>query len=202
MKSEKLKTKRDDNRHWWIDAAGKPAVFYFSLLVFNFSLFTITVSGQGDGFEYAPPPLKIVSKDELARLDAKTDFKDRTKLALELMDLRLDAAERLFVVKDFEGTYRELGVFHGLMDNAIGFLQRRDSRNGSGKILDNFKRIDLALRTFAPRLEGIRREVPLRYEDYVRRLLKYLREARTQATEPLFADTVVPQRKLEKKPDQ
>jgi len=33
--------------------------------------------------------------------------------------------------------------------------------------------------------------VPLRYEDYIRKLIKVLRDARTKATEPLFSDKVV-----------
>lgn len=122
-------------------------------------------------------------------------MKNRTKLTLELMTARLSAAERLRSGDDFDGVFRELGAFHALMDNGLAYLQRRDT--GSGKVLDNFKRIDIALRTFAPRLETIRREIPLSHEDYVRKLLIYVREARTKATEPLFADTVLPNRKPE-----
>jgi hypothetical protein len=164
----------------------------FALVLLNIALAGAT-NAQEDTSDDAPPPLKIVSRAELSQLDVKSNIKDRTKLTLELMNLRLTAAEKYYEGEDFDGTYRELGVFHGLMDHGLAFLYRNN--NGSDKILDNFKRIDIALRGFAPRIETIRREMPSRYENYVRVLAKYVREARTKATEPLFADTVVPQRR-------
>jgi len=166
----------------------------FTALLFTF-LFSLPLAASAQDYEpsLAPPPLKIISKDERTQIDAKTDLKDRTKLVLQLMTMRLAAAESLQSDEDFDGVFRELGAFHGLMDNGLYYLQRRDT--GSGKVLDNFKRIEIALRGFAPRIETIRRELPLSYEDYVRKLLIYVREARTKATEPLFADTVVPNRK-------
>jgi len=109
------------------------------------------------------------------------------------MGARLTEAERLNSTGDFDGMFRELGGFHGLMDNSLGYLQERDV--GSGKVLDNFKRIEIGLRGFAPRIEAIRRDLPLRYEGYLNKLLKYVRDARSKAIEPLFADTVLPERK-------
>ena len=57
---------------------------------------------------------------------------------------------------------------------------------------------EIGLREFPPRLEAIRRDLPLEYEDYVRRLIRYLRQARTIATEPLFGDTVLPEQEQNK----
>ena len=170
------------------------AAFIFSLFTFHFSLSTV-VAGQDDPLENAPPPLKIISRDERTQLDAKSDLKDRTKLCIEMMKSRLATAERLHMEMDFSGTFRELGGFHGLMDNALEFLQKRDS--GGGKVLDNYKRIEIALRGFAPRIEAIRREVPVRFEEYIRGLLKHIRDGRTRASDPLFADSVVPTRSTE-----
>jgi hypothetical protein len=72
------------------------------------------------------------------------------------------------------------------MEDTVAFLEKSDKNKG--KVLNNFKRLELGLRGFAPRLEVIRRNLPLRYEYYVRVLLKYLREARTRSVEPLFDD--------------
>lgn len=166
------------------------------VLTFNLSFYTAT-SAQDDQLEAAPPPLKIISKDELTRLNAKTDLKDRTKLSLEMMNLRLTAAEKLSAAKNFEGMYLELGFFHALMDDALGFLNKRD--DGRGKVLDNFKRLEISLRGMAPRIEVIRRDLPLRYDPYVRKLMGYLRSVRAQATDSLFSDSVLP---TVKKPDQ
>jgi hypothetical protein len=182
------------------EAKGKimPVVFCafaFYLLPISFSLFpfALAASAQDDPPETAAPPIKIISKDEQTRLDAKTDIKDRTKLSIEMMNARIASAEKLAIARDFEGMYVELGFFHGLMDDALGFLNKRD--NGSGKVLDNFKRLEIALRALAPKIEVMRRELPLRFDPYVRRLMGYLRQARAKATDSLFDDTVLPVKK-------
>lgn len=141
----------------------------------------------------APPPVRAMSKAENSQLAAKTDVKDRTKLALELMGLRLTKAEGFNTKGEFAEMYNELGAFHALMDNALTFLY--DSSRGADKHLDTFKRFEMALRAFAPRLGVIRRELPTEYDPYVRNLIKYLRDARSKAVEPLFGDMVVPNRR-------
>ncbi len=134
--------------------------------------------------EIAPPPLKILSQDEKTRLGSETEVKRRTKLALELLDLRLKRAETLDAAENFDGMFVELGAFHGLMDYTLDFLNKSDK--DSGRVLNNFKRFEIVLRSFTPRLELIRRDLPIRYELYVRNLIKNLRAARTRAIEPLF----------------
>ncbi len=169
-------------------------IFTFLCFLAVFLFLPSVTNSQDDAPEVAPPPVKLLSKDERSRLDAKAvDLKARTKLALELMDTRLDAAEKWADGQQFDAMFVELGGFHALMDDSIEFLNRRDT-GSNGKVLDNFKRLEIGLRGFSPRIEVIRRELPVRYDDYVRRLMKYVRDARTKATEPLFGDTVVPNR--------
>ena len=151
------------------------------------------VSAQIDEQDIAPPPLKFVSKEELAQLNPVTDVKKRTKLALELMAGRLTQAEAFHSREQLDEMFKQLGGFHGLIDNTLAFLD--GSNKDSGKVLNNFKRFELGLREYRPRLETIRRDLPLRYEFYVRNLIKYVREARAKAVEPLFSDTVVPNKK-------
>jgi len=145
----------------------------------------------------APPPLKILSADEKSRLAGEADVKRRTKLALELMDLRLKQAEKFDTAEDYDPMYVELGAFHGIMDNMLDFLGKSDKE--SGKVLNNFKRFEIGLRGFIPRLEFMRADMPIRYEHYLRSLAKSIRAARTKAVENLFDDTVVPDNK---KPEQ
>mgnify|MGYP007125701776 CR=1 FL=1 len=184
---------RIDNRVWpSLKSVRRGSLLCLSILTIQFSLLTVA-SAQEVPPDAAPPPLKIIPKDEIALLDDKTDIKDRTKLSLELMNVRLKSAEKLAEANDFDGMYRELGVFHALMDDALKFLNERD--NGKGKVLDNFKRLEIALRGMAPKIEVIRRELPLRYDTYVRKLMGYVRSARAKATDSLFDDTVVPNRK-------
>ena len=85
--------------------------------------------------------------------------------------------------------FDELGGFHALVDKTLDFLDHNDT--GGGKVLNNFKRMEMSLRAFLPRLELIRRDLPEKYEFYVRDLAKYVRKARARAIEPLFGDTVV-----------
>ena len=159
-------------------------------VIFLLHLGVGVTEGQTEEQDIAPPPLKFVSKEELAQLNIVTDVKKRTKLALLLMSGRLTQAETFHTQEQLDDMFKQLGGFHGLMDNTLAFLDGSDKV--SGKVLNNYKRFEIGLREYRPRLELIRRDLPLRYEFYVRNLIKYLRDARAKAVEPLFSDTVVP----------
>lgn len=140
----------------------------------------------------APPPVRAMSSSERTQLDGQPGLKDRTKLALALMSSRLSKAEELNAKSDYAAMYNELGGFHALMDDTLEFLETAPRRE---KTLDNLKRFEMTLRSFTPRLGLIRREIPAEYDHYIRSLLKYLRDARSKAIEPLFGDSVVPNRR-------
>ena len=161
---------------------------YFAFLLFAFALVQ-PAAAQDDPTDTAPPPLKIISKEERQKLDAEDDIKDRTNLALQFMNVRLSSAEKHSAEKNFDTMFRELGFFHALVDDSVTFLEKRGAN--SNKVLDTFKKLEIGLRGFMPRLEVVRREIPLRYEDYVRQLMKFVREARTRAVDPMFSDNVV-----------
>ena len=115
------------------------------------------------------------------------------------MDARL-VKRRNFYQSDnnIDKMFDELGGFHALIDDTLNYLIKYDS--DSGKILNNFKRLEMSLRKYSPRLELIRREVPNRYEPYLRGLIIDLRLARSKAVEPLFSNSIVPddnQKKLD-----
>ncbi|MEQ1763693.1 MAG: hypothetical protein ABL984_11155 [Pyrinomonadaceae bacterium] len=139
----------------------------------------------------APPPVRAMNNAERTQLDSQQGLKERTKLALALMSTRLSRAEELNAKSEFTAMYNELGGFHALMDDTLAFLEMAPKRD---KTLDNLKRFEMTLRGFAPRLALIRREAPQEYDHYVRVLLKYLRDARSKAIEPLFGNSVVPNR--------
>lgn len=162
------------------------------LIVFLLTAFSASATAQPP-LEAVPPPLKTVSKSELSQLESTKDVKRRTQTALDLMSARLKQAETLIVQEQLDQMYKELGGFHGLMDNMMAFLNASD--RDSGKVLNNFKRFEIGLRQFRPRLELIRRDVPSNYEPYIRNLISYVRDARSKAVEPLFGDGVVPKTK-------
>lgn len=149
----------------------------------------LTAFAQDDEKDAFPPPLKIVSKEEKRQLDAESDVTKRTKLALSLIEARLKAAETFYGREQYREMFDELGSFNALIDKTLDFLSR--SNSGSGKVLNNYKKLDLSLRTYLPRIEIIRREVPSQYEFYVRNLAKSVRQARAKAVEPFFGETVV-----------
>jgi hypothetical protein len=168
------------------------ARFFFSVLIVLAAVALARAQGVVED-NLAPPPLRLMSTDEKSRLAAEPEVKRRTKLALELMDLRLKQAEKLDAAEDYDPMYVQLGAFHGIMDNMLDFLNKGDKE--SGKILNNFKRFEIGLRGFIPRLEMMRHDMPIRYEHYLRSLSKNIRAARTKAVENLFDDTVVPEKK-------
>jgi hypothetical protein len=172
-----------------------PFYVWFTLLSLCSLFSVVTISAQVDDPvdpNAVPPPVKVMSKGERAMLDARSDVKERTKLALELMSARLTRAEAFNAKGEFGEMYTELGGFHALMDDTLEFLTNSRLRDN---VLNNFKRLEIGLRAFGPRLGLIRRELPQEYDPYVRTLLKYVRDARSKAVEPLFGDSVVPQRR-------
>ena len=168
-----------------------------------FGLMTLLLIGQiaaasinaQDKISEIPPPLKMLSKAEKTAIERQTDVKKRTVLTLDLMEARLVKAETAKAQENYLQMFDELGGFYALMDNTLAYLNQNNAR--SGKVLDNFKRIELSLRKYINRLELIRRDLPNGYEPYVRRLVRYVREARTKAVEPLFGDTVLPDKNNE-----
>jgi hypothetical protein len=168
--------------------------FSFYLLPFACALlFCADVAAQEDENvpqNLAPPALKIISKEEKTALAGVSDVKERTKLALDLMEARLKKAEALNTQESFGDLLTELGSFQALMNDTLRFLNRND--DGRGKVMSTFKRFEFALRAFTPRIELIRRELPESYEYHVRTLLKTVRDTRAKAVEPFFSTTVVP----------
>ncbi len=162
----------------------------FLIFVAVFCLYSPLFAQSDVPQDAAPPPLKFVSKAEKTQLNAETNVKKYTIRALELMDARLASAENLTTQRQFEQMFNELGDFQALVDGTLVYLNKHD--DDSGKVLNNFKRLEISLRKYSPRLEMIRREVPGRYEPYLRSLIVDLRDARTKAVEPLFSNSILP----------
>jgi hypothetical protein len=180
---------RNKNDRWLIRG-----LFLFAFALFVSPAFAQPPDDEDVDFDpnAAPPPVRAMSDRERNQLDAEQGLKDRTKLALALMSSRLSKAEEFNAKEEYPAMYSELGGFHALMDDTLEFLETAPRKD---KTLDNLKRFEMTLRGFAPRLAMIRREIPTEYDHYIRVLLKYLRDARSKAIEPLFGNTVVPVRR-------
>ena len=165
-------------------------LFTFYFLLFNFLLLSSNTFAQENPMDVEPPPLRIISKEETSKLEAEKDVKNYTKLVVVLMDAHLKKAESFSTESQYQEMFSELGAFHSLIDRSLIFLNNHDT--DSGKVLNNFKRLEISLRSFLPRLELIRRELPFRFEFYTRKLIIYVRNARSRAIEPFYDDSVVP----------
>ena len=167
--------------------------FAFLLFTFYFCLCLPVFAQQKEDdppANVAVPPTKFLSQDEKKLLEAEKDTKKRTKLSLEFMEARIIKSEKLLVEDNFKDSLNELGGFHAVLDNALSYLVKHN--DGSNKVDNNFKNFEIYLRKQVPRLETIRREMPIKYGYYVGKLMRAVREARAKAVEPLFDDTVVP----------
>lgn len=173
----------------WTDKIKCGSFVRFSFVALLILCFSIGVAAQSDDTDYEPPPLNIIPKEDRDKLAKMNSDNARTRLTVDMMRARLQNAETFYGQDDLAGAFRELGIFHGLKDDAINYLEQR-KRSGS-RNLDQFKRFEISLRGFVPRLETLRREFPLSHERYVADLLRSVRDSRARATDALFSDSVV-----------
>lgn len=136
-----------------------------------------------------PPPLKTISKAEKKALEAESDPRKRTMLSVELIDARLKKAESASTQSAYRQMFFEIGVLQGLIEYSLEYLYKVN--RGTDKDFDNFKKFEMALRSFTPRIELLRREAPERYDKYLQSVLKQVRDARSKAVDPLFGDRVI-----------
>lgn len=136
-----------------------------------------------------PPPLNLISKEERTKLEAETKLKKRTKLALEFMDARLAKSEESLGREEFQESLDQLGRFQALIRLTAGTLKRNEERKGSFK---NYKRFEMTLREFIPRLELIYRKMPYKYGYHVGRMIDFVRDVRENALDTFYDDNVVP----------
>jgi len=135
-----------------------------------------------------PPPMKFVSRNERTQLSATRDAKARIRAVIELAELRLSRAEQLTAGQQYEGASTELGNYQGLIEDALNYLDGADAKKASR---DTYKRLELALRAHCVRLEGIRRATPSEYAIHVKAICECARNARAEALNGFYGDTVI-----------
>lgn len=136
------------------------------------------------------PPMKFVSRSERTQLSATRDAKSRTRATIELAEARLARAEQLTAEQNYNAASGELGIYQGLIEDALDFLG--DITKNDNKLRDTYKRLELALRTHCMRLEAIRRATPSEYAVHVKAICECARNARSEALNSFYGDTVVP----------
>jgi hypothetical protein len=140
----------------------------------------------------APPPIKIITKEERAQINQARDSKQRVRLTIQLAGARLTRAEQHTAQGNFDEASAEVASYHVLIEDALEFLStlKRDSN----KTRDLYKRLELALRSDGPRLTTMRRTTPLEYAVWIKKVEEFARESRTEALNSFYGHTVVRER--------
>jgi hypothetical protein len=137
----------------------------------------------------APPPLKIITRQERSQLDELKDPKARIKATLELAEAHLLRLENQTAQHEFDNAAAEAGMYWALVENALAFLKTLERDNNRKR--DLYKRVELALRAHGPRLNFVRRTTPTEYSIWIKEIENYAREGRTEALNSFYGDTVV-----------
>jgi hypothetical protein len=171
-------------------------VFLLYMLILVSGATTLIASAQEPQIPetLAPPPLVRVPASERAQLRDIRDIKGHTKLSIQLAENHLVKAEQLTVTSDFSGACAELGLYRAIIQEALAFLA--DLREDSNRSRDNFKRLELALRGHNPRIETIRRTTPHEYAVNIKTLTEFNKDAREQALNAFYGDTVLREPKV------
>ncbi|HEU4837283.1 MAG TPA: hypothetical protein VFS90_22825 [Pyrinomonadaceae bacterium] len=137
----------------------------------------------------APPPFKMIVKEERAQIESTEDSKKRLKFTIEFASAHLTRAEQHTGRGDFEAASAEVGMYHALIESALQYLStfKRDSN----KTRDLYKRLELALRADGPRLTAMRRITPLEFAVWIKQVEDFARDGRTEALNSFYGHTVV-----------
>jgi hypothetical protein len=147
----------------------------------------------------APPPFKMIVKDERTQIEQTKDSSDRLKLIINFALAHLTVAEQHTAAENFEAASTEVGMYHALMENALAFLS--SFKRDSNKTRDLYKKLELALRAQGPRLTAMRRITPLEFAVWIKKVEDFARAGRTEALNSFYGHTVVRDREAQKSGD-
>ena len=149
----------------------------------------------------APPPPKVVSREEQLQIDQAKDSKTHLKVLLTMGEDHLLSAEEYTAHQNFEAASKEVGTYHALIDEALKFIASQP--HDSNKTRDLYKRIELALRAEGPRLTAMRRTTPLEFAVWIKEVEDFARKGRTEALDSFYGHTVLrepPNKPVSEKP--
>jgi hypothetical protein len=168
------------------------AVYFFSLAICLLAFGTQVVKGQEAPAVQqpsAPPPAKLITKEDRARITAAKDDKARLRTTIELAELYLGEAETRSGAEEFDAASASLGKYHALAEDALAFLGKL--KPNENRTRDLYKRLELALRAHGPRLTAIRRATPLEYAVWIKQIEEFARNGRTEALNSFYGNTVL-----------
>jgi len=139
--------------------------------------------------QIAPPPLKIITRQERSQLDESKDPKSRMKITLEFAETHLANAEHHTSQHEYDSAAAEAGMYWALVENALTFMKTIDRDNNRKR--DLYKRLELALRSHGPRITLMRRSTPTEYSVWIKEIEDFARKGRTEALNSFYGNTVV-----------
>ena len=144
----------------------------------------------------APPPFKMIVKEERTQIEQFQDPSKRLKLTIAFAGQHLTAAEQHTARENYEAASVEVGMYHALIENALAFLStvKRDTNRSR----DLYKRLELALRADGPRLTAMRSITPLEFAVWIKHVEDFARDGRTEALNSFYGHTVVRDQKPDK----
>jgi hypothetical protein len=148
----------------------------------------------------APPPFKMIVKEERAEIEQTKDWQRRLKVTIEFAGAHLTRAEQHTARENYEAASAEVGMYHALMESALQFLST--AKRDSNKTRDLYKRLELALRADGPRLTAMRRITPLEFAVWIKQVEDFARDGRTEALNSFYGHTVVRDEKPSDKPNE
>ncbi|HEY0544619.1 MAG TPA: hypothetical protein VGC91_04410 [Pyrinomonadaceae bacterium] len=159
-------------------------------LLFLMACLSPGARAQDQLFVPAAPPMKFISSTERGQLSAARDAKSRLKTSIEMAENRLLRAEQFTVDQRYSAATCELGIYQAIIEDALHFLGQQ--KVDSDKTRDLYKRLEIQLRADSIRLESIRRVTPSDYAVHVKTIRDFTDNARTDALNCFFSDTVLP----------
>jgi hypothetical protein len=168
----------------------RPLIRSTQLLLLLTILYVPFVSGQETPVQdqAAPPPLKIITREDRAQINQSKDAKARVRTTLDLALLRLGEIETQTSAHDYPAALAGAGRYWALLEDVFGYL--KTMKGDSNKTRDLYKRIELALRSHGPRLIAVRRETPSEYAVWMKELEDFARNGRTEALNSFYGHTV------------
>ncbi|MGI8837001.1 MAG: hypothetical protein ACR2H4_10240 [Pyrinomonadaceae bacterium] len=136
----------------------------------------------------APPPLKIVTRQDRMQIDAEKDSKERVQLTLALAEGHLANAELQTSHLNYEDAAAAAGKYSALIEDVFAFIGTL--KQDSNKTRDLYKRVELALRAQGPRLGLMRRSTPAAHALWIKETEDFARRGRTEALNSFYGHTV------------
>jgi len=137
----------------------------------------------------APPPAKVITREERSQLSQSKDEKARIKLSIELAETHLANAENHTSQQQYDGAASEAGRYWALIEDALGFMKTVDRKGNKRR--DLYKRLELSLRAHGPRWATIRRSTPSEYAVWIKEIEEFARNGRTEALNSFYDNTVI-----------